>query len=151
LARALLVEPARRPAFWILAGAALALLSARTVVAVILRRGLQRSLFALIETSAGHPIHVHHFNYGLLLVALIGFLAMIPRLRRNLRGLSFFYGFGLGLVVDEFALLWNLNPDYHQPGSRLAGVALIFALLQIVYFRSLYVALGRRLIARVTS
>src|SRR5215813_4083438 len=151
IVRSLITEPARRRAFWVFAGASLALVSARTMVALILRRGLQEHLFALIETTAGNPIHVHHFNYGLLLVALAGVLAMIPRARRALRALSFIYGFGLGLVIDEFALLWNLNPDYYQPLSRLAAALLLFALFQVVYFRSLYLALGRRLVARITT
>lgn len=151
IVRSLITEPARRRAFWVFAGASLALVSARTMVALILRRGLQEHLFALIETTAGNPIHVHHFNYGLLLVAFAGVLAMIPRARRALRALSFIYGFGLGLVIDEFALLWNLNPDYYQPLSRLAAALLLFALFQVVYFRSLYLALGRRLVARITT
>ena len=151
IVRSLVTEPARRRAFWVFAGASLALVSARTMVALILRRGLQEHLFALIETTAGNPIHVHHFNYGLLLVAFAGVLAMIPRARRALRALSFIYGFGLGLVIDEFALLWNLNPDYYQPLSRLAAALLLFALFQVVYFRSLYLALGRRLVARITT
>jgi len=151
IVRSLITEPARRRAFWVFAGASLALVSARTMVGLILRRGLQEHLFALIETTAGNPIHVHHFNYGLLLVAFAGVLAMIPRARRALRALSFIYGFGLGLVIDEFALLWNLNPDYYQPLSRLAAALLLFALFQVVYFRSLYLALGRRLVGRITT
>jgi hypothetical protein len=145
LARALFVEPSRRPTFWIFWGAVLALVSARTMVAVILRRGLQHRLFALIGTSVGHPIHVHHFNYGLTVVAAVGALSLLPRGRSWLRLLSFAFGFGVGLVADEFALLWNLNPDYYQPSSRFAAALVIFALLQAVYFRRLYLGIARRL------
>jgi CRP-like cAMP-binding protein len=147
LGRVLFAEPARRPAFWILAGAVLALASARGMVGWILANGMQHRLFALIGNAAGNPIHVHHFNYGLLLVSLVGLLSMAPRLRRILRLMSFVFGFGMGLVVDEFALLWNLNPDYYQPSSRLAAGLVLFALFQVVYFRTLYVAIARRLIA----
>ncbi len=147
LARALFVEPSRRPSFWMFWGAVLALVAARSVVALILRRGLQSQLFALVESSAGHPIHVHHFNYGLTLVATVGLLSLWPRGRHRLRLLSFAFGFGVGLVVDEFALLWNLNPDYYQPSSRLAAALVVFGLFQAVYFRSLYLAVGRRLAA----
>ena len=151
LARLLVAEPSRRPVFWMFFGLVLALVSARAMVAMILRRGLQEHLFALIETASGHPIHVHHFNYGLLLVTLIGLLAMLPQARRALRVLSFLYGFGLGLVVDEFALLWNLDPNYYQPSSRLAAALAVFVLVQLVYFRSLYLAIGRRLLARLRA
>lgn len=149
LARVLFVQPSRRPAFWVFAGLVLALVGARTVVGMILRKGMQERLFALIGTSAGNPIHVHHFNYGLLLVSLTGLLALIPRTRRALRALAFLFGVGVGLVVDEFALLWNLNPDYYQPSSRLVAALLVFALFQIVYFRSFYTSMARRLLARV--
>lgn len=147
LARALFVEPSRRPSFWMFWGAVLALVAARSVVALILRRGLQGQLFALVETPAGNPIHVHHFNYGLTLVTAVGLLSLWSRGRHRLRLLSFAFGFGVGLVVDEFALLWNLNPDYYQPSSRMAAALVIFGLFQAVYFRAFYLAIGRRLAA----
>jgi CRP-like cAMP-binding protein len=148
LFRALVAEPSRRLTFWMFLGATLALVSARTVVAMIIHNGLQSRLFALIGGGeAGHPIHVHHFNYGLIIVALVGLLSFMPRIRRALRTLSFAFGFGVGLVVDEFALLWNLNPDYYQPESRLAAAVVLFGLVQVVFFRSLYLAVARRLVA----
>lgn len=149
MARALFTVPAERPSFWVLVGAIAALAVARTVVAVIIANGLQKHLFALIGGKVGHPIHVHHFNYGLLLVALAGVMAMLPSTRRAIRRLAFVFGFGVGLIVDEFALLWNLNPDYYQPSSRLAAGLVLLAIVQVVYFRNLYLALGRRLLAMV--
>ena len=146
--RLLVSEPARLPSFWMFAGAVLALVSARSVVAFIISRGLQKTMFALVGGADGRPIHIHHFNYGLLLVSLIGLISMLPRVRPYLRALSFVFGFGLGLVVDEFALLWNLNPDYYQASSRLAAALVLFALAQVVYFRSMYASLWRRLTAR---
>jgi CRP-like cAMP-binding protein len=149
--RVLLVEPARRPTFWMFAGLVLALASARTVVAMILRNGLQRHLFALIGSAEGNPIHVHHFNYGLILISAVGLVSLLPRMRRALRALSFVFGFGMGLVVDEFSLLWNLNPDYYQPGSRLVAGLVIFGFMQVVYFRALYVSIARRLLAGLSA
>ena len=144
LVRALVVEPSRRLAFWVFLGVVLALAGARTVVGMILRNGLQGHLFALIGSRTGHPVHVHHFNYGLTLVSLVGLLSMVPGARKALRTLALAFGFGVGLVMDEFALLWNLNPDYYQPSSRLAAGLLLFGLVQAVYFRSLWAAMGRR-------
>ena len=54
-------------------------------------------------------------------------------------------GGGVGRIVDEFALLWNLNPDYYQPLSRFAAGVVLLLIAQVVYFRDLYVALGKRL------
>ena len=149
MARAVFTVPAGRPSFWVLVGAVVALAVARTVVAVIIQNGLQKHLFALIGGTVGHPIHVHHFNYGLLLVALAGVLAMLKRTRQAMRRLAFLFGFGVGLIVDEFALLWNLNPDYYQPSSRLVAGLVLLVIVQVVYFRNLYLALGRRLLAMV--
>jgi hypothetical protein len=141
--------PGSRPSFWVLVGALTALAAARTVVAVIIKNGLQKHLFALIGGKAGNPIHVHHFNYGLLLVSLVGVLSLMPRPRRLLRRLAFVFGFGIGLIVDEFALLWNLNPDYYQPESRLAAGLVILAILQVVYFRAFWMGLLWRTVAWV--
>ena len=150
--RAAVADPARRPTFWMFVGAVLALVGARSVVGVIIRNGLQKKLFALIGGGEGwNPIHVHHFNYGLLLVSLVGLLALAPRVRQRLRLLAFLFGIGLGLVVDEFALLWNLNPDYYQPSSRLAAALALFILFQTVYLRSLWAGLARRVWARILS
>lgn len=149
LGRALFTAPGLRPSFWVLVGAMAALATARTVVAIIIRDGLQKQLFALIASGVGHPIHVHHFHYGLALVTLSGLLTLVPRSRGAIRRLAFVFGFGLGLVVDEFALLWNLNPDYYQPASRFAAAALLILIAQIVYFPALWVAIGRRLLDRL--
>jgi hypothetical protein len=148
---ALFTAPGARPSFWVLVGALAALATARTVVAMIIRNGLQKHLFALIGGRVGHPLHVHHFNYGLLLVTLVGVLAMVPSRRRTLRRLAFAFGFGVGLIVDEFALLWNLNPDYYQPSSRFAAALVVLVIVQVVYFHALYAALLRRLRALVRS
>jgi hypothetical protein len=151
LLTALFTAPRKRPSFWVLVGALCALAAARTVVAVIIKNGLQKHLFALIGGQVGHPLHVHHFNYGLLLVSISGVLALLPRTRQAILRLAFVFGFGVGLIVDEFALLWNLNPDYYQPLSRLAAGAAVILIVQIVYFRNLYLALGKRLLALVRA
>lgn len=151
LLRALFTAPGARPSFWVLVGAIAALATARTVVAMIIRNGLQKHLFALIGSRVGHPLHVHHFNYGLLMVSTVGVLVLLPRARRGLRRLAFVFGFGLGLIVDEFALLWNLNPDYYQSSSRLAAALVLLAIVQVVYFRRVYAALGRRILAMVRA
>jgi hypothetical protein len=47
-------------------------------------------------------------------------------------------------VFDEFALFWNLNPEYAQELSVIAAGIAAAALLQLVYFRSFWGALVRR-------
>jgi CRP-like cAMP-binding protein len=149
LVRALFTAPGTRPSFWVLVGVVSALAVARTVVAMIIKNGLQKHLFALIGSAAGHPIHVHHFNYGLLLVAITGVAVLVPRTRSALRRLAFVFGFGLGLIVDEFALLWNLNPDYYQASSRVVAGLVLLLIAQVVWFRALYLSLFHRLLERL--
>ena len=96
-------------------------------------------------------MHIHHFNYGLILISVMGVLSTLPGTRGALRFLAFGFGVGLGLLVDEFALYWNLNPDYYQPSSRLAAGLVLFILFQVVYFRGLYLAALKRVVATVHS
>ena len=42
---------------------------ARLVVALILKYGLEKQLFALVPGNDPNPMHVHHFNYGLIVAA----------------------------------------------------------------------------------
>ena len=91
---------------------------------LILKYNLESRLFALVPGTDPNPMHVHHFNYGLLLIGASGLAALRPFGRRALRGLAFVFGLGAGLVFDEFALFWNLNPEYAQELSVIAaGIA----------------------------
>jgi hypothetical protein len=144
--RRLVLERANEPIFWVFTGFLVALLGARMVVRTILTFNLQKKLFALIPSPEGlNPLHVHHFNYGILLVVLVGTIALFPKGRRFLRFLGFAFGAGLGLIVDEFALLWKLHPDYYQRESYVAIVISVLVLTQLIYFRSFYLGLVRRL------
>ena len=89
-------------------------------------------------------MHVHHFNYGMILVGLSGLAALFPFGRRALRLLAFTFGVGLGLIFDEFALIWNLNPEYAQSLSLIAAAIAATVLVQVTYFRTFWMALARR-------
>jgi len=117
---------------------------ARLVVHLILKYHLESRLFALVPGPDPNPMHVHHFNYGLILIALSGVLALRPRGRRALRALSLVFGLGAGLVFDEFALFWRLDPEYSQELSVIAAGIAAAVLLQLVYFRRFWGALARR-------
>ena len=140
----LVVERGSEPPFWMLMGFIVSLGIARTVVALILKYGLEKQLFALVPGNDPNPMHVHHFNYGLVLVGAAGLAALFPFGRRALRFLAFAFGFGCGLVFDEFAIFWNLNPEYAQSLSLFAAGAMAAVLLQLTYFRSYWARLARR-------
>jgi CRP-like cAMP-binding protein len=141
----LVVREGAEPPFWMLTGFVLALAGARLVVAAILKYGLQKQLFALVQGGNDpNPMHVHHFNYGMILVGLSGLAALFPFGRRALRLLAFAFGCGLGLIFDEFALIWNLNPEYAQSLSLIAAAIAAAVLVQVTYFRTFWMAIARR-------
>ena len=59
----------------------------------------------------------------------------LPVRPAGLRALAFAFGVGCGLVFDEFALFWNLNPEYAQSLSLLAAAVMVSVLVQLTYFR----------------
>ncbi len=75
-----------------LVGFIVALSGARMVVATILKYGLEKRLFALVQGR--DP--VHHFNYGLILIGSAGLSALFPFGRRILRVLALLFGIGYG-------------------------------------------------------
>ena len=123
---------------------------ARTVVALILKYGLEKRLFALVQHGNDpNPMHVHHFNYGLIVASMSGVASLFPFGRRALRLLAATFGIGIGLIFDEFALIWTLNPEYSQSLSLIsAAIAFVF-LVQLVWFRHFWGALVRRLAHRI--
>jgi CRP-like cAMP-binding protein len=139
----------REPIFWVLVGFAVAILVSRVVVAAILRFGLQHAFFNLRDSGGANPLHMHHFTYGFAIIVVTGLLAFFPHSRRLLRVLAAAFGVGLGLVFDEFALIWNLDPNYYQPLNYWAQAILAAALIQLVYFRRVYTDFTRLALTRL--
>lgn len=133
------------PPFWMLIGFGLGLAGARITVHLILKYHLEKHLFALVAGSDPNPVHIHHFNYGLLLVGATGLVSLLPYGRRSLKTLALLFGFGCALVFDEFALFWNLNPDYSQGMSLISAAIAAVVLLQIAYFRRFWQAVFVRI------
>lgn len=77
--------------------------------------------------------HVHHFVYGIVVLAVIGFLSLISFSPKNKLWLALGYGVGLGLAVDEAGQWLRLKDDYWVRQSYDALVVVTIALLLIIY------------------
>ncbi len=142
--RRLVTARGAEPPFWMLLGFLVALGGARLVVHLILEYGLEKRLFALVPGADANPMHVHHFNYGMILIGTAGVAALLPLGRRALRVLAFVFGAGMGLVFDEFGLIYNLNPEYAQPSSLISAGIVAALLVQLTWFGHFWAALVRR-------
>ncbi len=83
--------------------------------------------------------HIHHLVWGILLLLLIGYcwLWQVSKEDRFLsRLLSFVYGMGAALTLDEYALWLNLRDVYWEREGResIDAVLLFSALLSIGIF-----------------
>ena len=64
--------------------------------------------FYLIGLAVGH---VHHFAYGIFVLAVSGYLALIFRGPKAKYLISLLHGFGLGLTFDEYWFWITLTPN----------------------------------------
>jgi hypothetical protein len=108
---------------WVFVGYLAGIGISRAVVEMIFRLGLQQVLFNKQVDPHGLTIHIHHFNYGMIMMVVAALAAITPAGRRFTAWIGALFGFGLGTFLDEFGLVLNLNPYYYQMGSLLAMVA----------------------------
>jgi hypothetical protein len=94
-------------------------LAARTLVYLIMSRRIPNVTFRTGGT------HVHHLDYGIFLLALVGAaLLFSPGNDRVRRGATIAYGVGLALTFDEFGMWLHLGGGYWQRASFDAVVAI---------------------------
>ncbi|WP_249522145.1 hypothetical protein [Modestobacter marinus] len=99
-----------------------------TVTFAVLRlvTWLIREDVAVLGDVAVGGTHLHHYLWGILLLALVGGLALGDRSPRARAALGLFFGIGLALVVDEAALLIQLEDVYWDTfGWVSVGLALL--------------------------
>lgn len=108
-------------AFWILAGFVPTIILARLTVHLV------PGLFLSI-----HNHHVHHFAYGIIILAIAGYLALITPERLK-RAVASFYGIGLALAFDEFGMWLHLTDNYNLDLSEDALVIILLFLVAAVY------------------
>ncbi|MGY1839260.1 MULTISPECIES: hypothetical protein [unclassified Modestobacter] len=70
--------------------------------------------------------HLHHYLWGILLLAVVGGAAIGDRSHRVRAGLGLLYGVALALIVDEAALLIQLEDVYWDTfGWVSVGLAVV--------------------------
>lgn len=78
------------------------------------------------NVSAG-DVHLHHYLWGILILIGVAFMGLVDRSDRWYRWMGIAFGIGLALVVDEAALLVQLEDVYWESegiASPAAGVIL---------------------------
>jgi hypothetical protein len=76
-------------------------------------------------------LHLHHAVFGIVLMVLAGttFIGANPDDVRWSSVLAFFFGVGVGLVLDEFALILHLKDVYWAEEGRQSITAVIMAVV----------------------
>jgi len=86
-------------------------------------------------------VHVHHFVFGITVLALAGYVALVaPYFRRKI---AWFYGIGLALAFDEFSIWLKLDADYWTRASITAVVLIVGFLINVVYFKRLWLKIWK--------
>lgn len=93
--------------------------------------------------------HVHHLNYGIFLLAITGYFSLIFNKPRANEILAIFYGIGLGLTFDEFALWLHLQDDYSARASYEAIIVITVILINIVYFGNTWKRIGKYILFKL--
>ncbi len=116
-------RPVSQLARLVLAAFLLTFLSARVFVFLIMARRIP-DLFLCVGGT-----HVHHLNYGIVLLAGIGAALLFHQPRgRALTAAAVIYGVGLALTFDEFGMWLHLGGGYWQRASFDAVVVITAAL-----------------------
>ncbi len=107
--------------------------SANSEIARVVKEGASWTTFYIGRNIVLFGYHIHHFYFGILLIAIAGWLAITGSRKINKEKLAVIYGLGLGLLMDEIGLLLTWG-NYASSLSYLLGVFLLGILLTVVYF-----------------
>ncbi len=88
-------------------------------------------------------VHVHHFAYGILILAVIGVMALNDWHHKKRRVFGSIYGIGLGLSMDEFGMWIRLDDRYWLRHSYDAIFITVAILIFSVYFERFWRKLFR--------
>ena len=86
-------------------------------------------------------MHIHHYVYGIFILTIAGYLALIFKGERATLWIALLYGLGVGLTFDEFGM-W-LNPAF-QRGVRWNTIGLEIVIIGLALLGLLPILFRRR-------
>ena len=81
--------------------------------------------------------HIHHFYFGILLICIAGWIAIVGSPIFSRKQTAVIYGAGLGLFMDEIGLLLTWG-DYYSALSYLLSIFLAGLILNIIFFHNFW-------------
>ncbi|RZN63367.1 MAG: hypothetical protein EF811_00515 [Methanonatronarchaeia archaeon] len=88
---------------------------------------------------------IHHFYYGVILMIIAGWIAIIYKDKNVHRIAAVLYGAGLGVFFDELGLLLTHFEDYWDPITYTAVIIIALILLNIIFFKNFWRSVGSEL------
>jgi hypothetical protein len=107
---------------------------------IIVRFYVLSATFGIIEDPYLYikGYHIHHLNYGIVIMAVAGFLALVFQDEKQRLKIGTLYGVGLGLTFDEFGMWFKLEDDYWVRASYDAVILISLIFINLVYFYSFW-------------
>src|SRR5215469_3044937 len=68
-------------------------------------------------------MHIHHYVYGIFILVIAGYLALVFRGDGARPWIALLYGLGVGLTFDEFSM-W-LNPVFQEGRWNKSGIMIV--------------------------
>jgi hypothetical protein len=123
-------ETAHKLARLALFGFIVTFILARVFVFLIMSKEMPNLYFFM------HGTHVHHLNYGIFLLSVVGGYSVFRRpTARAAEITALLYGVAMGLTFDEFGMWLHLGGSYWQRAS-VDAVIVVSALFGLVGFAS---------------
>jgi hypothetical protein len=83
-------------------------------------------------------LHIHHFWFGILMLAVGGWLGISYNDRRIDQIAAIIFGAGGGLIGDEFGILLTFRGENYWTGISYTFIIILLALASILVLLSLY-------------
>lgn len=89
--------------------------------------------------------HIHHFYFGILLIAIAGWLAIAGSNYLSKKHTAIIYGVGLGLLLDEIGLLLTWG-DYYSSLTYVLSLIILGIFFNILFFGSFWESVKKNLL-----